>query len=55
MLQVLERECSPELLAKKKAKLEGKRVKDYKKVSLHVLLLCVASGFAPVCACRACC
>ncbi len=32
MLQVLERECEPDVLAKKRAKLEGKRAKAYPKV-----------------------
>ena len=32
VLQVLERECSPDVLRKKRAKLECKRVKDYPKV-----------------------
>ena len=35
MLQVLERECDPEALPKKRAKVEGKRVKVYPKVGLR--------------------
>ena len=32
-LQVLERECEPQVFAKKRAKVEGKRLKAYPKVS----------------------
>jgi uncharacterized membrane-anchored protein len=32
-VQVLERECEPDVLAKKRAKLEGKRAKAFPKVS----------------------
>ena len=39
MLQVLERDCAPEMLPKKRAKLEGKRTKDYPKVGLPSVLL----------------
>lgn len=38
MLQVLERECDPEVLPKKRAKVQGKRLKDYPKVGLRLLL-----------------
>ena len=39
VLQVLERECDPEVLPKKRAKLEGKRAKAYPKVGLRVLVI----------------
>lgn len=32
-MQVLERDCEPDVLAKKRAKLEGKRAKAFPKVS----------------------
>ena len=45
-LQVLERECAPEVLPKKRAKVQNKRLKDYPKVSMRVLLMTLG-----LCAC----